>query len=95
MNYKEFFKPTIGKIILFIVLFLISFFILSKFFILAGDPFPQGFPFTFVQFSGCSTPSPNSCWDTKMTSYFNLFLDIIFWYLISCIIFPIFRKYKT
>ena len=73
MNWREFFKPTILKIIIFIILFTIT----TLFF--------YGLPLKYVIIVFGGTPNVN---------YLNLFIDIIFWYFISCMAVAIYYKIK-
>lgn len=77
INWKEFLKPTIGKIILFIILFFISF---------VFSYFAQGFPLKFMEFY---IPT-----GLQFKSLFNLISDIVFWYLVVCLIVFIYHKIR-
>jgi len=92
MNLKDFFKPTLGKVIIFLILMVgLNYWIISSTFvsdarILIGLPlgfFPIGSSMIF--FDNITPP-------TVTFSWINLILDIIFWYLISCLIIGLYKK---
>ena len=83
MEWKEFFKPTIGKVIIFFILMgglnylIISSIYVSDARILIGLPlgfWPIG---SFYLQSGDIPPIVEFSW-------VNFIIDIIFWYLIAC-----------
>ena len=85
-NFKEFFKPTIANIILFLILIGgLNYLIISNTFIddatiLVGIPlgfYPVGS--TYVQYGKPMPTIPNF-------SVINFIIDIIFWYVISAVI---------
>lgn len=88
MDWKEFFKPSVGKVILFLILIGgLNYFVVPIFFggvsdarILVGVPlgfYPVG-SFSCVGISPCNPP-------VVEFSYVNFIIDLIFWYLISCL----------
>ena len=90
MGCKEFFKPTIGKVILFLILMgglnylIISTTYVSDARIVIGSPlgfWPIG---SFYLQSGDIPPIVEFSW-------VNFIIDIIFWYLISCGIVSLYR----
>jgi hypothetical protein len=80
MNWKEFLKPTIAKIILLIIFMIISVLFLGT--TRMDAPSNWGWPFP-VYVSGCNFFG-GGCVNEFV--WFDLILDIIFWYVISCII---------
>ena len=98
MNWKEFLKPTIPKIIILLVLFGIStpFFSESH----VCNPTSYGFPLKFFQFGGCvdvgpciETTEPGSHIICESIGLIDLsegvpafIVNLIFWYLVSAII---------
>lgn len=86
MNWKEFFKPNEIKIVLTVIFFLVSIIIFKDNFT------PQiyvGFPLLFYlkSFGDMVNPGPDKI------IYQNLFIDLILWYLLSCLIMFIYEKY--
>ena len=107
MEYKEFFKPTIGKIILFLIIFIFFTYLPTGF--LKVPPISSitsqhqfGFPFIFLdsQNQYCAEPliygiphvDEENCPLKFKFNIFNLILDFLFVYLISCLLFFIFNK---
>ena len=94
MNWKEFLKPDWIKIVIFVILmgglnyFIISTTEILDARILVGLPlgfWPKG---SFYVQSGGPIPP------TVEFSSINFIIDIIFWYLISCVIVFVYRKTK-
>ena len=87
MSFKDFIKPTIGKISIVIILFLLT----SSLYNAVTDITLFGSPLIYYEGS-CFNP------DRKCSSSFNilyLLSDLIIWYLISCtIIFFIMHAYN-
>jgi len=97
MGWKGCFKPTIWKVILFLILFVLSFYASTRIFMIGGGPSTFGYPFQFFQGSGCyivPEADINNCWETKITSYLGLIGDIIIWYLIACLIILGYKKIR-
>ena len=94
MNWKEFLKPDWRKILLFFVLFGISSLYSTPYYkVFANYGFPMQY-FTFIpeENSFCDIePCPNP---GLTLSYVNLFINFIFWYLISCLVVHIYPKSK-
>lgn len=90
MNWKEFFKPTIAKIILCLFLFLAvgSNFLDSVINNCYDCGDSVGFPLTFREtiYAWHSTP--------RVFSWINFIADILIWYLISCGIAALFHKIR-
>ncbi|MBI5061213.1 MAG: hypothetical protein HZB67_02770 [Candidatus Aenigmarchaeota archaeon] len=94
MNWKSFFKPTISKIIIFLILMgglnyvLISGMTVADARILVGSPlgfWPIG---SFMAIEGAPAPP------TVEFSWVNLIVDIIFWYLVSCGVIALYHKIR-
>ncbi|MBU1975154.1 MAG: hypothetical protein KKG59_01985 [Nanoarchaeota archaeon] len=94
MSLKEFLKPTLGKVVLFLILmiglnyfhFIISNVLDAR--ILVGLPlgfWPVG---SFYMFPGAPTPP------VVEFSWINFIADIIFWYIVSCIPAALYHKIK-
>ncbi|MCK4730783.1 MAG: hypothetical protein KAT28_05690 [Candidatus Aenigmarchaeota archaeon] len=92
MDWKEFFKLTIGKIILFLVLMVgINYTIISETYPPDGSDILAGVPLAFY-------PIKNSVLDSidipHITfSYENFIIDILFWYGVSGILFFLYNKF--
>lgn len=95
MAFKDFIKPTIGKIILTIVLLIVFGFLFWSLLQTWTDLSVRGFPFIYYEkgIMPCS-PSFPTCNDNIYFNIFYLLLDLIIWYLISCIIILIYNKFK-
>lgn len=86
MNWKEFLKPDRRKIVIFVILSLLfSFSFLPFSLFVVGVSTYIGFPLTIYYFSIRTGP---------IFSFENLILDIIVWYLLSCLIIWIYDKVK-
>lgn len=107
MNWKEFFRPTKEKIILFIVLIFIGVIIGSgPLMRIDPDPRPQEFTKFIDSFEPTWTVflSPIILPFSLMEGYAGIYpswmiliffiIDVIFWYLISCLIIFAFNKFK-
>jgi nitric oxide reductase large subunit len=93
MNWKQFLKPNMTKLVIFIVLMsTVNYFVISNTTIrdariLVGLPlafWPVG---SFFAQTGTSTPSVEF-------SAVNFFADLVFWYLVSCLISGVYDKFK-
>ncbi len=80
MKWAKLFKPTKKKIILFLILFALSFIPIGN----AIFETISGLPFIFAV-SRIGSTSFN---------YLNLLYNIIFWYVISCSVLDIYEKVK-
>jgi hypothetical protein len=91
VNWKKFLKPDWKKIVVFVVIFgLVGFLVWPSFIWATDTPTSIGFPFTFYvpEFRWGPVYSP------ARFSVSFLTLDIIFGYLISCLIIWIYDKRK-
>ena len=84
MNWKEFFKPTIWKIMIFLLFLIIT----SVFNLATQCPgctrAAHGFPLTLYELPGCEpTPPFFECPKYRLV-YSGLLFNLIFWYLVSC-----------
>jgi len=102
MNYKEFFKPTIRKIILFVLIFGFSstYIGISNF---ECYPCPcgskWGYPLIFLERNLVESnlnEKPINCgtWVTSYT-FSNFVIDFISWYFISCLIIWFYREMRN
>ncbi|PIV69245.1 MAG: hypothetical protein COY38_03315 [Candidatus Aenigmarchaeota archaeon CG_4_10_14_0_8_um_filter_37_24] len=98
MKWKKFFNPKI--IFLFLVLFLLSSLIPSfrNYIIFEGGlriPNELGFPLIFYELYLC--PPWVLCATVVIPPkflIFNFIVDVVFWYLIACLIFWVYKKVK-
>ena len=93
-GWKEFFKPTFWKIILFLVsLVIIHIFLIFPYQMCEGGPCLMGFPFRAYYLPGCASSDGfnESCWGFKIDCL-SIALDVIIWYLAVCLIFYGYRK---
>lgn len=100
MNWKEFFKPTIKKIIFFIILFILTSLIPSRSFIIVESfcGYPdgicldeaRGLPISYYQLASGGIGG----WNYGGLIYPFLVIDLIFWYLVSCPIIWIYDKVR-
>jgi len=94
MKIKQFLKPDWRKIIIFVVLFIIFSFLMNNTFYIED----KGFPFVYLDFPvyGPAMLLNETLVDYRapIFSLINFILDIIFWYLFSCLIIWIYDKMK-
>lgn len=85
MDWEEFFKPTIWKVVLTVTLLGLGFLLGG---LIWGGPglSETGLPLPFVQQVHGRTPDGGS-YNFFDIAYIRLIIDIVFWYLISCLIF--------
>lgn len=94
MKWKTFFRPTISKIILFLILMGgLNYLIISTTYILDARilvGLPLGFwPIgSFMMWQGAPTPP------TVEFSWINFIIDIAFWYLISCVVVALYHEIR-
>jgi uncharacterized membrane protein len=89
MNLKQFFKPDGRKIVIFVVLILVTSFPRYKLHFELGIT-QFGLPFPFSQ----KVVNPMSKTTYIRWEFKNLIVDIIIWYLLSCLIIWILDKLK-
>ena len=83
MGWKEFSKPTIGKIILFIILMGgLNWWIISSYVILDAMAL-VGLPLGFYPIGGFMEWPDKPAPPTLEFSWFNLTIDVLFWYVVS------------
>ena len=87
----QFLRPSIGKIVVTIVLLVLAHGV--QILIRAGitDYWVIGVPFHFQQTWGPCLSPETVC---RSFNWFLLIIDIIFWYLISCFMVFLWKKYK-
>ena len=95
MDWKAFFKPTITKIILFLLLMGgLNYWIISSTHILDARilvGIPLGFwPIGSFMARPNSPPPP-----TVEFSWINFIVDVVFWYLVSCGVITLYQKVVT
>lgn len=87
MNWKEFLKPDLRKIVVFIILFISSSFIYFN-----TDFYFLGFPMSFYVRTPCfGLTCPGWIWGFSLQ---YLLVDLVIWYLVSCLIVWIYDKVK-
>jgi len=82
MNLKEFFKPSVKRVLISVVLLIITGFI-TVYITWWDSPTQFGFPFPFYNFGG------RTAIGTYHPRQFDIFLflsDAIIWYVVSCFI---------
>jgi len=97
VSWKEFLKPDWRKIVLTCIFISLSFFYVYSPLIADAYEEYRGLPLFYWKYfvgtgpiiTGMKLPEPS----TEFL-YLNLIIDIIFWYLISCIIVWIYDKFK-
>ena len=87
MNWKEFLKPNWKKIMIMIILLLISSIRIPKVCLFIGTSCPEsyGLPLVFYEIGYL---------DNVTNSPINFIIDLIFWYIVSCIVVTIYDKFK-
>lgn len=96
MNLKEFLKPNITKLVLFVILFTIS--TLIPHFYSEHIYREFGLPLTFyIIHAGCFAPAvvgaSGTCPPNEFIAW-KLIFDLAFWYLIAISIVTIYHKFK-
>ncbi len=93
MNWKEFFKPTVFKIVLFLVLFYLTYMLFPN--PVAGTgPNMFGFPLNFLG-ARCYPQPLLICFENVVEfSLANFLVDVIIWYFASSLILWIYRNQK-
>jgi hypothetical protein len=88
MDWKEFFKPTLWKILTFITLFIILTIFVNPLILLPSVDHASmiyGFPILIVE--KWHTMGPSGVIEGINFSWIGLIFNIIIWYIISCLIF--------
>jgi len=99
-SIKQFLKPNWKKVLLGLIFIGLIIFTSSwlwdkiGFRRMGGIDVGIGIPFEFY-FYRSSAPLPNTRWLSEILSPFYLALDLIFWYLISCLLISIWDKIKA
>jgi hypothetical protein len=95
MGIKEFIKPTIGKIVLFVLLMVGITFYLIMTNIIYDTMILVGFPLNFYPVGSVRIlPDGSPLTQIVEFSYLNFILNLIFWYLISCLIVYTYNKIR-
>lgn len=98
MGWKEFIKPNWRKILLLIIILLpallISYNESDCMMMGGGCTHSEGFPFAYHSIHEPAAFPDNPPSPTESSNYFAIVLDIIFWYLIACLLFYIYSKIK-
>lgn len=105
MDWKNFLRPNLVKIILCIALFLISTLFSNYFWLMIIDltsgPFDSmivgtthGFPLPFYANLECFSCNLSEM-NVEMISYPTMLIDIIFWYIIACSIYRTYEKHRS
>jgi len=86
MDLKEFFKPTVKKIIVLLVLMFIAH-IVALFFACTGSPCFIGLPFEYYKPAMCTSYVDGSqqCWSMEV-NFLNLVINTVIWYFVSCLL---------
>lgn len=84
MSWKEFLKPTIGRIILSVVLIILFFFLQIYSSQTFDAPSKTGWPFTFWIHG--STLTPNGAFNTNEFNYGIFAVDLFIWFIITYLI---------
>ena len=97
MKIKEFLKPDWKKILITLVIVLLSFFYAYK--PLTVDAYEEyhGLPIFYWKYFKGSGPIMTGMNPPEAVTeflYVNLFIDMVFWYLISCILIQIYKMVK-
>ncbi|MBI5733813.1 MAG: hypothetical protein HY973_02625 [Candidatus Kerfeldbacteria bacterium] len=87
MNWKKFFNPTVGKIILFLILIIIS----TLFYKDITEGY-GGWPLHFWPIKIYGAAGFKTFVNTPPFLILNFMADIVFWYLISCGVIALYNK---
>jgi len=97
MKITKFLFPHALKLVLFIVLFTGTYYLSTNLNSIDGGASHNGFPFAFLQESGCyGPPGADSyrCWETELVSYPALAADVVLWYLAACTLYLAYEKLR-
>lgn len=93
MNWKELLKPTLVKIILFLILLVGVNYVVIANTIIFDAMVLAGFPLGFFPLGGYHLSENGPTPPPALTfSYPNFFLDLIFWYAVSCLLVFIYER---
>lgn len=86
MDLKEFFRPTVKKIIVLLALMFIAH-IAALFFTCIGSPCFVGFPLEYYRPAMCTSyvDGSQNCWPMDI-NFLNLAVNIVIWYFVSCLL---------
>jgi hypothetical protein len=90
MKWKEFLRPTIWKVTIFIVLLILTSVFNYATYCPGCTRAAYGFPLALYELPGCE-PVSVGCPGYRVV-YSALIVDLIFWYLVSCVILWIFGR---
>lgn len=97
MDWKEFFKPTNGKVIVFLLLFIILNLLISGVIINSVEKKTStGLPLPFhmkIEYRGDLYLNMPGHTETRFL-YWNLIIDILFFYLVSCSAISVIGKFR-
>ncbi len=93
MKLKEFLKPTIWKVIIFIILLILTSVFNYATYCPECTRAAYGFPLALYELPGCKPVSAEGCPGYRVI-YSALIVDLIFWYLVSCLIVWFYDKRK-
>lgn len=88
MKFKDFIKPTTAKIIITLILIIITYMVAYPFTICIPGPCFNGVPLGFYHPSGGGV---DFSYGMKI-NYWNLLIDLLFWYLVACAIIFMYNK---
>ena len=95
MKWKEFLKPTVGKIVVFLILMGGLNFLIISTTIIADARILVGLPLGFYPMGSFFCQPNTACLPPPVEfSWVNLIIDIVCWYLVSCVIIWIYSKIK-
>ena len=94
MNWKEFIKPTIGKIIILIVAIVLTSIFNTATFCPGCTQAAFGFPFTIYEVPGCEPVPPSFECPGARIVYSGLIFNLAIWYIVSCLIMFVINKLK-
>ena len=100
MTLKQFLKPDWRKIVLFVILFILSLLISYPGFCVDGTNFGyceeiHGFPLSaYTTFGEQDVVPPEKLEYIRYENIFGFIFNLIFWYLLSCLIVWIYDKVK-
>lgn len=93
MNWKQFLKPNWGKIVIFVILILVTSIIPNLFTYGADIGINYGFPFNFYGCCGGPALLPGQT-SPSFFRYYAIIMNIVIWYLFSCLIVWIYGKVR-
>ncbi|MFH1545711.1 MAG: hypothetical protein ABIE23_06540 [archaeon] len=94
MDWKNFFKPGLFKVLVFLVFAAVNYFLIKKTFALFGMIL-VGWPLEFYPVGRIYCLGIWGCMEGMSLSWANFFINLIIWYLLACVFVFLGREIKV